>query len=193
MTAKIKLNAASGGGSFSLQAPSSSSNTRVMTLPDTADGTILTTTNPKTGNIIQVVQAVKTDTASFQSTSFADITGLSASITPSSNSNKILVEATIYISTSNAVAIINFVRGSTNIGQPSSSVTHTGTFFEYNEHQGMVTSAMTFLDSPSTTNATTYKLQIRASNTNFPLYINRYTGANDYYGISTLTLKEIAA
>ena len=40
MTAKIKLNAASGGGSFSLQAPSSSSNTRVMTLPDTADGTI---------------------------------------------------------------------------------------------------------------------------------------------------------
>jgi hypothetical protein len=193
MTAKIKLNAASGGGSFSLQAPSSSANNRVMTLPDTADGTILTTTNPKAGNIIQVVQAVKTDTASFQSTSFADITGLSASITPSSNSNKILVEATIYISTSNAVAIINFVRGSTNIGQPSSSVTHTGTFFEYNEHQGMVTSAMTFLDSPSTTNATTYKLQIRASNTNFPLYINRYTGANDYYGISTLTLKEIAA
>ena len=47
MTAKIKLNAASGGGSFSLQAPSSSSNNRVMTLPDSADGTILTTTNPK--------------------------------------------------------------------------------------------------------------------------------------------------
>ncbi len=54
MTAKIKLNAASGGGSFSLQAPSSSSNNRVMTLPDTADGTLLTTTNPKSGNIIQV-------------------------------------------------------------------------------------------------------------------------------------------
>jgi hypothetical protein len=45
MSAKIKLNAASGGGSFSLQAPSSSANNRVMTLPDTADGTILTTTN----------------------------------------------------------------------------------------------------------------------------------------------------
>ena len=42
MTAKIKLNAASGGGSFSLQAPSSSSNTRVVTLPDIADGTLLT-------------------------------------------------------------------------------------------------------------------------------------------------------
>ena len=37
MTAKIKLNAASGGGSFSIQAPSSSSNNRVITLPDTDD------------------------------------------------------------------------------------------------------------------------------------------------------------
>ena len=35
MTAKIKLNAASGGGSFSLQAPSSSSNNRVFTYPST--------------------------------------------------------------------------------------------------------------------------------------------------------------
>tara|TARA_R100000329_G_scaffold115239_1_gene94729 strand:- start:613 stop:1212 length:600 start_codon:yes stop_codon:yes gene_type:complete len=34
MTAKIKLNTASGGGSFSIQAPSSSSNNRVITLPD---------------------------------------------------------------------------------------------------------------------------------------------------------------
>jgi len=41
MTAKIKLNAASGGGSVSIQAPSSSSNNRVMTLPDTADGNIV--------------------------------------------------------------------------------------------------------------------------------------------------------
>ena len=42
MTAKIKLNAASGGGSFSLQAPSSSSNNRVFTLPDSPDATIST-------------------------------------------------------------------------------------------------------------------------------------------------------
>ncbi len=42
MTAKIKLNAASGGGSVSLQAPSSSSNDRVISLPDIADGTLLT-------------------------------------------------------------------------------------------------------------------------------------------------------
>ena len=42
MTAKIKLNAASGGGSASIQAPSSSSNNRVFTLPDIADATMAT-------------------------------------------------------------------------------------------------------------------------------------------------------
>ena len=73
MTAKIKLNAASGGGSFSLQAPSSSSNNRVMTLPDTADGTILTTTNPKSGNIIQVQQTVGTGTYSTNSQTYGDV------------------------------------------------------------------------------------------------------------------------
>jgi len=41
----IKLTADSNGGTFELKAPSSSSNTRVLTLPDTADGTILSTTN----------------------------------------------------------------------------------------------------------------------------------------------------
>ena len=51
MTAKIKLNAASGGGSFSLQAPSSSSNNRVITLPDIADGTLLTSQSSISGRI----------------------------------------------------------------------------------------------------------------------------------------------
>ena len=41
----IKLTADSGGGTFELKAPASSSNTRALTLPDSADGTVLTTTN----------------------------------------------------------------------------------------------------------------------------------------------------
>jgi len=53
MTAKIKLNAASGGGSFSLQAPSSSSNNRIFTLPDSADATLLTST-ASLGKVLQV-------------------------------------------------------------------------------------------------------------------------------------------
>ena len=56
MTAKIKLNAASGGGSFSLQAPSSSSNNRVITLPDLADGTLLTSQSSISGTITMADQ-----------------------------------------------------------------------------------------------------------------------------------------
>ena len=89
MTAKIKLNAASGGGSFSIQAPSSSSNNRVFTLPDSADATLLTSTTA-TGKILQVEQTYKQDTASTTSTSFGDISGMSVSITP-------VVQATKYL------------------------------------------------------------------------------------------------
>ena len=88
MTAKIKLNAASGGGSFSLQAPSSSANNRVMTLPDTADGTILTTTNPKSGNSLNVIQGETSSRVSTTSSSFVT-TNLTATITPTSSSNKV--------------------------------------------------------------------------------------------------------
>ena len=58
----IKLTADTGGGTFELKAPSSGSNARVLTVPDSVDGTILTTTNPKSGNILQFAQAAKTDT-----------------------------------------------------------------------------------------------------------------------------------
>ena len=90
MTAKIKLNAASGGGSFSLQAPSSSSNNRVFTIPDEADATLLTS-NTSTGKILQVVNTLKTDTASITSSNtnnFVDISGMSLSITPTATSSK---------------------------------------------------------------------------------------------------------
>ena len=89
MTAKIKLNAASGGGSFSLQAPSSSSNNRVFTLPDSADATLLTST-ASLGKLINVVHNSFSTETSIASTAFTD-TGLTATITPASASNKILV------------------------------------------------------------------------------------------------------
>ena len=38
----IKLTADSGGGTFEVKAPASSANTRVLTLPDAANGTVLT-------------------------------------------------------------------------------------------------------------------------------------------------------
>ena len=84
----IKLTADSGGGTFELKAPASSSNTRVLTLPDTGN---LTLGGPY-GKILQVVSGSQQVAASqgFSSDSFVD-TGLSASITPSSSSSKVFV------------------------------------------------------------------------------------------------------
>ena len=100
MTAKIKLNAASGGGSFSIQAPSSSSNNRVFTLPDSADATLLTSST-STGKVLQVLQTVKTDIyhADVSAGSVGvDVPGLTVSITPSNASNKILVSIAVTVS-----------------------------------------------------------------------------------------------
>jgi len=106
MTAKIKLNAASGGGSFSLQAPSSSANTRVMTLPDTADGTILTTTSSdadryKTNEVVQVVMGTfnnvysGTNFADISSTSYVDYGDMFLNITPKFSDSKLIFDTNI--------------------------------------------------------------------------------------------------
>ena len=59
----IKLTADSGGGTFEIKAPSSSANTRVLTLPDTGNLTL------HGGRILQVKQTVKLDTFTTTSTS----------------------------------------------------------------------------------------------------------------------------
>jgi len=198
MTAKIKLNAASGGGSFSLQAPSSSSNDRVMTLPDTADGTILTTTNPKSGNIIQVVSTTKTDDFSTTSTSFTDVTGLSVAITPSSTSNKILVM--ISVDASNTVAsrsvIVGLFRGSTNLlGSAVSNRKRGFQLANFGDANVGESIGFQFLDSPSTTSETTYKIQIAAQADTAVVNRSGSDANNAGYGYrsaSSITVMEVA-
>ena len=146
------------------------------------------------GKILQVVSATKADTQSFNSESFADITGLSATITLSSSSNKVFIMANLYTSKGSVAEIINFVRDSTNIAQPSGTATREATMFGYNANTlNMQQQSMSFLDTVGDTNAHTYKLQLKCTNTNNAVYVNRYYGSNDYYGISTLTLMEVAA
>ena len=162
MTAKIKLNAASGGGSFSLQAPSSSANNRVMTLPDSADGTILTTTNPKAGNIIQVVQQEFTGSFQTASTSFVDITSASVTITPTHANNKILVMVNLdsdYVAGTNALRVIytQLLRDSTLVDKKAYYLGHGTSSNGYSYYGTPID--MLELDSPNTTSAITYKVQ----------------------------------
>ncbi len=207
MTGKIKLNAASGGGSVSFQAPSSTGDDRIITLPTTADGTVLTTTNPKAGNIIQVVQAVKKDTQSinnqgYPSTSTA-LVGLQPSLTPSSSSNKILINWSIMIgggSNSHASFLLSRSVGGSDtddilIGDANElrvRVTQHGYIDNIYDHRLF---SGEFLDTPSTSNAVTYKIKFKTND--HTLYVNRSSNNSnaDWSGTSTstITLKEVAA
>ena len=213
MTAKIKLNAASGGGSFSLQARSSSANNRVFTIPDEADATLLTS-NTSTGKILQVVSSNKSNAVSTNSTSYYSI-GLNATITPSSTSSKILVLMDLaYGGNQNMYGYGKIVR--TPSGGSATDIAlgddRTGSYSNSQRVSFSLTmnnlsnvvyklehANLNFLDSPNTTAATTYSVQCKSTygGGDGYFYINKpATNDNEPYhtsASSNLTLMEIAA
>ena len=167
MTAKIKLNAASGGGSVSIQAPSSSSNNRVITLPDIADGTLLTNQSSGLGKILQVVETVNSSYASVDTTKNQYVGSLSVNvdITPSATSSKIYLVYNIVMSAEVDARELTLtptktVSGTTSvlsrIGNASGSRTRVGVSQMSTSKHSACTHMMTFLDSPSTTSQITY-------------------------------------
>jgi hypothetical protein len=154
------------------------------------------------GTVVQVVSAIKTDTSSTSSQTYADITGLSVSITPTSSSSKILVLLNVDGSNDNGGLAIKLVRNSTDIAigtaasgnQLNVTLTNYYNNTDANSHRS---SGITFLDSPATTSATTYKAQFRIGTTGGTGYVNRSTGtdnaAYNMYAVSTITVMEIAA
>ena len=193
----------SGGNGVIISAPSSNpAANRTITLPGNADGEMLTTNNPKTGNIIQVKQLYKNDAVSAtgsSETSFNDISGMSLAITPSSNSNKILVSYSLRLSTTPTGRnnCIRLVRGSTVIGagtggSTTNAIDHIRQMQDTNGNVVYQTS-YEFLDSPATTSETTYKLQWTIESGT--AYLNRRSdaGGSSSFGLSsTITLKEVA-
>ena len=168
-------------GTITLDAPAVAGTT-TLTLPATS-GTVITTGNIPTGSVVQVVSSATTTTTTTTSTSFVD-TALSASITPSSSSNKILV-----IVTGNVIvndlgnnygdAFANITRGSTEIATNRVAINFGGTAWtDY-----ISSLSLSYLDSPSTTSSTTYKVRIATSNSSVIYPATSQTG--------TITLLEI--
>ena len=188
----------SGGNGVIISAPdSNTASDRTLKLPSDGDGTILTT-NSSVGKVLQVVQTIKKDqfsTSQAVGSGYTDLTGLSVTITPSSTSSKIMVEAHIYNSNNNAVNFFRILRGSTFIEQPTGTSSDGANWnahgFSYFDHQFQDTTVINILDSPSTTSATTYKVQCAC--TSSALTINKFYNTSNYYGITTLTAMEVAA
>ena len=136
------------------------------------------------GRVLQVVNATYSTETSTSSSTYAD-SGLSASITPSNSSNKILVAVDVQGGKTTGVTGLDLklLRGSTDL-----IIFAKGSGYNGGTSYNLVgSSSCCYLDSPSTTSSTTYKVQL-ASNTNVAT-----ARINDNSSVSTITLMEIAA
>jgi hypothetical protein len=133
------------------------------------------------GHVVQVVSAQLTGDTANASTTYAD-TGLSASITPTSTTSKVLILVSMSNVENSAInngTSLKLVRDTTDLNQ---WVQYMGYSFQYFSGQPSIN----YLDSPSTTSSTTYKVQFRVTTGGGSVNLNANAAT------STITLMEIA-
>jgi len=136
------------------------------------------------GSVLQVVSTTKTDvfTTSSVIPTFASVTGYSVAITPSSASNKILIQAT-YTASIDAVTAHSFTKIQRNgtdicIGDAAGSRTRSTNDITLFNVRDPSCYSISVLDSPSSTSAVTYQL-MASCQTGFTFALNRDAGNDD--------------
>ena len=156
------------------------------------------------GSIIQVVHTIKQSgfSVSASTDNFSDITDLNATITPTSSSSKILIHfQTSYSANTGQRGSFRLLRDSTVVNAASADGQSTNqTIFPSivtRENTSMsVPVAGSYVDSPATTSAVTYKLQVGAEGGASTIFVNAdasgSTGSTHYKGVSNLILMEVS-
>jgi hypothetical protein len=136
--------------------------------------------------ILQVVSATRSTLFQSSSATFTDITTMTASITPSSTTSKILVWFVTSGVGANGTADVLFriMRDATAVADP---VMVSGVIPGGNETRP---ATIFYLDSPASVSAITYKMQGRTTNSAFSVG-GRYDGT--YTGVSSFMVMEISA
>ena len=186
---------ASGTGIFTIASPNSNTD-RTLVLPDEA-GTI--DTLQRTGNVLQVLSATKTDTSSTTGPTWSD-TGLSVSITPTSASSKFLFSAFLMAASEVGDGFyIRLVRDGTVIGIGDAAGSRLQVTFgseTFGTSYIAETVCVQYMDTPSTTSEIVYKVQFAGQLSDTTVYLNRSHQDTDSAvwprGISTITVMEIA-
>ena len=190
-----------------IQGPTSGANANTITIPagQTLDASAGFT--PPAGHVLQVVQTVMDDNLTYSTTSAYDIPGLSATLTPTSTSSKILVRCQLHYGQGDSTNGQDFVvrlrlkRNGTLLSYTTDSNRTSGDYAVYK--QGWDTLQMEMasferLDSPNTTAELTYQVEgWNGGWTTNPVDYNRaYRFDDTNYAVSrarsTLTLMEIA-
>ena len=149
------------------------------------------------GHVIQVQQAVMTAREQVSAGSMVNVgSGFEVAITPSSTSSKILVQTSLTCIV-NRHELVNSRLRRAITGGATTNINLLG-YYNYtgNDEWVGITIAHNYLDSPSTTSACTYKLQIGAYQTSNGAYYINYNntqfGETNNDGRSTITAMEIA-
>ena len=143
---------------------------------------------------VQSVASAVPFTATGTANTYYPFTGLSITITPSSASNKLLLIANLSSGTNaNGTQYFSFVRGSTAVGIGSGGTNNmTQGFYPANTSSyNQAGIGMTYLDSPATTSATTYYIQV-ATDSGGTIYFNRRQADTSFGMVSSFTVMEIS-
>lgn len=135
------------------------------------------------GQVLQVVNAkTSTGVTNNSSSVYAD-TGITATITPKFATSKILV-----LVSQNGINCDTASRGTNVILlRNGSAISNPAMFFGYGQPQSVISASISYLDSPATTSALTYKTQFKLGTSTGIAYVQ------DNASESTITLMEIAA
>ena len=198
---QLKLTANSGGGTVAIKGPASTTGNAALdlTVPGTASATL--DTLKRSGNILQVVQSIKKVASSHStSDSFVDI-GLSATITPTLSTSKLLIQVDVTWSASNNIIFSGkLYDGSTEITDANTTGASSvnAWFAAYSKASTSTIFAdqinnlsHSYLYQMSDTNAHTIK--VYGNGQSETLYINRRAGSADRHGASIITIMEVAA
>ena len=156
------------------------------------------------GGIIQVVHA-NTSTHTYDtSTSYIDITGVTATITPTRSDSKVLIQCTLAVSKEDnhtfhgrIVRNGSVITGSGGVAESGHGNQIDGVWWAIRNTQYSANAhTVSYLDSPSSTSAVTYKAQGKTTSASYPFAINRSVSSNDLLyatpSFSMITLMEIS-
>lgn len=145
------------------------------------------------GTVLQVVQGTVTGDVGTTSTTYTS-TGLSATITPTSSTSKIVCIASSnisYVGNGANILLACFYRGTSGVGSGSIVGAAGGYYWvAYNASANYQPTQMLFVDTPSSTSALTYTVMHKSGTSGQNVGWNYGLGG---YNLSTLVLMEIAA
>ena len=159
------------------------------------------------GGVVQVQSTTITNTFDNDSETFADVTGVTVTITPKFNTSKILVMYNGMGTTESTnrfghVRIVRVIGGTTStdiyVGDQgeSNQARTSNTIVSPNNYQYQQFNG-TFMDSPATTNAVTYKMQIAAGDQGYKFNIGRGDENSNEYSRgrfpTSITVMEVSA